>query len=500
MRVDFAMKRNNPENTSSSQETLFDKVYRLAKEKDEIALTKMVKEGSCISAFKGAYNPIMLLAKEGDSQSVEFLVNKFKGSRNHAVRGYAAGGHVDQVMNLLLTHGASINDAVKGYAMGGHVEQMDQLLPQGASINDAVKGYAMGGHVEQVDQLLLKKASIDDAVESYAMGGHGKQVKQLIGRGAKIETAMRGYAMGGHIEQVNQLLPQIMEDDALGYYDALGGYAIGGHVEQVIQLLEQEEEGDDASEEESNDNFIICRYAIGGHVEQVDQILKQQGQDINYPLHGYAIGGHVEQVNQLVAQIRRGIDADSVNIVVKGYEYGGYLSHQENKLRLMSFTDNEMLRESLSGQSSLEDSEDGEVEDSEVEDSEGSEDSLILNAKATKLYKIRNDYQLDFNQSQSLTITGIRVWCLQGTQLVKNGTLPAEIFLLITSFLGSTSAVIVGLTIYDANKIFDAINKNLFSGILEMNHNKFKLGFFTTEKYLEENQNAEARFKQRQEC
>ena len=64
-------------NSQFKKETLFEVVYRLAKEKDEKALAKIVKEGSCLDAFQGEYNPIMLLAEEGDSESVELLINKF---------------------------------------------------------------------------------------------------------------------------------------------------------------------------------------------------------------------------------------------------------------------------------------------------------------------------------------------------------------------------------------------------------------------------------------
>ena len=56
----------------------------------------------------------MLLAKEGDVKSVEFLIINFDASISDAVEGYAEGGHFKQV-NKLIEEGASRHKAVRGY-------------------------------------------------------------------------------------------------------------------------------------------------------------------------------------------------------------------------------------------------------------------------------------------------------------------------------------------------------------------------------------------------
>lgn len=47
----------------------------------------------------------MLLAKEKEIEAVEFLLTRFNLSVNDAVEGYAIGGHVNPV-NQLLAQGA----------------------------------------------------------------------------------------------------------------------------------------------------------------------------------------------------------------------------------------------------------------------------------------------------------------------------------------------------------------------------------------------------------
>src|SRR5665213_548847 len=93
-------------------------IYQLVKTKDEKALATVIETADCIGIFQGENNPIVLFAKEGDCESVEFLINKFKASLNPAVRGAAHGCHFE-FMNKLIGRGASVDYAAWGAACGG---------------------------------------------------------------------------------------------------------------------------------------------------------------------------------------------------------------------------------------------------------------------------------------------------------------------------------------------------------------------------------------------
>lgn len=49
-------------------------IYRLVKTKDEKELATVIETATNIGIFQGEDNPIVLLAKEGDCESVEFLI------------------------------------------------------------------------------------------------------------------------------------------------------------------------------------------------------------------------------------------------------------------------------------------------------------------------------------------------------------------------------------------------------------------------------------------
>lgn len=442
---------NQDKKESSKEETLFEKIYRFAKEKNKEALIKIVEENGCIDILQRGYTPIMRLAKEGNVASVEFLLNTFNASRNDAALGYAWGGYIEHV-NQQIKQGANRNSAVFGYAIGGDVERTNQLIKQGAGRNSAVLGYACGGHIEQVDQLIERGASCNDAVLGYAYGGYVEQVNQLIEQRASLDFAASGYAEGGYVEQVDQLIEQ-----GASRNDAVYGYAMGGHVEQVNQQIALGASRDSA----------VNGYAISGHVEQVNQQI-ELGASRDDAVNGYAEGGHGEQVNQ---QIKLGANRNSA---VKGYMHGGYMK-PANVLRLMAFTEDEELRKLL------------------AERAKKNDDSLdidVLQAKATRLNNIMREYQLGFNQAQSLTIQGTRAWLLQGPWLVKNGVFTPEIYYYITSF-------IIGPSIQDTNKVLEAVSKKLFSDSVINISSRFVLGFFSEEKYFKKYSRAEERYEKR---
>ena len=103
------------------------RIYQQAvKAKNREALIKLNK-----SDFYERYSPIILLAQEGDSESVDFLINEFRVSRHlaEAVYGYAIGGHVDQVNKLIALSKIDYyrDCAMSGYSDGGHLKKENIL-------------------------------------------------------------------------------------------------------------------------------------------------------------------------------------------------------------------------------------------------------------------------------------------------------------------------------------------------------------------------------------
>ncbi len=173
---------------NSPDEALFETFCQLVTEKNAKALAEMIGEGMLLTAIPDT-NPLILLAKKGDSESVEFLINKFDASHNYATWGYAWGKHVDRV-NEQIVQGTSRNYAVWGYARGGYTDLVNEQIAQGVSRDYAVLGYAQGGYTDLVNEQIAQGASRNNAVQGYAQGGYIDQVNKQIAQGAN-----RGWAM-----------------------------------------------------------------------------------------------------------------------------------------------------------------------------------------------------------------------------------------------------------------------------------------------------------------
>lgn len=96
----------------------FKEIYLLSKDQDKVKLREYL-ESSCFpfNIIVGRWTPISLLAVENDHKSVNFLLNEFNADIDDAVWGYAIGGHIHKV-NELIAQGASRDWAVEGYHLG----------------------------------------------------------------------------------------------------------------------------------------------------------------------------------------------------------------------------------------------------------------------------------------------------------------------------------------------------------------------------------------------
>ncbi len=347
-KINILMRQYHLDYDKASRETRktvdkFLKIYQLVKEKNEPKLNEMVKQGICIGRYYNEHNVISLLAKEGDIDSVNFLLNKFKANLNDAVFGYACGGHVDAV-NKLLAEGASIDYAIRGYAYAGQVDMVNKLLAQGTRVcvAIAIQGYALGGHVDEINKLIEVPCPDfyrEEAICSYAFRGQVDEVnKLLLKQGGSYDycMAIEGYAYGGHIDEVNKLIndPSLSKLEKKTYrLSAIRGYALGGYVDEVNTLILQHEFHKEALD------AAVYAYARGGHLDLTDNPTDQNA-DPKILMGGFARSWHIAEVNGLIAM---GISYSSA---VSGY----LLDRQpgkENLLRLMSFTDDKKLRQLL---------------------------------------------------------------------------------------------------------------------------------------------------------
>ncbi len=94
----------------------------------------LVGQGICLDFTQGMQNAIGLLAEQGDIESVDFLINPCKASRDSAVRGYAIGGQAQEVNAL-------IEKVIRNFAIQDDaVNTLAQEL-----IENAVCGYVQHG-------------------------------------------------------------------------------------------------------------------------------------------------------------------------------------------------------------------------------------------------------------------------------------------------------------------------------------------------------------------
>lgn len=465
------------------EKTIFESIYQFAKSQDEEALKAFLENtGASVQIHQGDYVPVLLLAKEGNHKAVKFLIEKFHANRSDALFGYAWGGYVREV-DQLIEAGCFENIAVEGYARGNHVAQVNRLIEAGARRKDAAWGFARGGNIEQANLHIAAGASRDSAIYGYARGGYIEQVNQLIAEGANPGYAIVGYAESGNVEQVEHLIAAGWDRDGAVWGYALGGftelvneqimlgcsrnkaaeaYALSGRVEQVNQLLAAG----------ASRKRVVEGYARAGCIKEVNQQLAI-GVSKNNAVLGYGADGNYNQVNELIAA---GADRSSA---VEGYAFGGYLKiNQETVLRLAAYTDDATLRKLLIQEAKK------KLKDIEID---------LLFEQATRLNKIMDHYHLSFNQAKGLSIKGSREWLLQGTQLVRNGSLAADIYFQIASLL-------MNLSLRDTKKVFSVINRKLFFDSMEHNFSKFKSSFFSAsrcETFREAQEEAKKRYEKR---
>lgn len=286
---------------------IVEKIYQLAKDKNKKALTELLNEGSiAVGVQSGSDNAIIRLAREGDVDSVNFLIDEFAASLNDATLGYASGGHVLAAITLRQA-GVSHYSFINGLAQAGVPDLIHlwQPTPQ---------------------YMFFRQVVID----GYARGGHFETVKNLRENGLNNFFVLSSYAESGFIEEVNKAF-----DHNNDLYWAIEGYARGGYVDEVNKLL--------ATDKPNVLGVAVRFYAIGGHVEQVNDLL-ERGASIDQAVMGYAEGDHIVQVNQLIAK--------GASRAKAAMFYIGFIKFDNiiPVLRIMAHTDDEELRNAIAAE------------------------------------------------------------------------------------------------------------------------------------------------------
>lgn len=97
--------------------------------------------------------------------------------------------------------------------------------------------------------------------------------------------------------------------------------------------------------------------------------------------------------------------------------------------------------------------------------------------RLVKLRRITQEYGLNSHQGEALTILGIRLWLLQGQQLVREGKLTADVFFKIATYHTHLSE-------HEVQIVFNAVNRKLFEGVDEKIGKSF-FSFFESSKKIE---------------
>ncbi|MFW2532812.1 MULTISPECIES: hypothetical protein [unclassified Legionella] len=490
--------------TILSPQSLVQLVYELAKKNDVTELAQLEKEGFSLGAFYCEYNAVILLAKEKNIEAVELLLTRFNLSINYAVQGYAMGGHV-RLVNQLIAQGASKNYAAKGFAIGGYVHEVNQLIAQGANKDYAAEGFGIGGHVHEAKQLIAQGASRGKATRGFAIGGHVDAVNQLMAEGANKANAIEGFAIGGRWREVKKLRTETGDEN-----DALAGFAMGGHVYEVNQLMAQRRpiacvlmryaEGGHILQVKElipqvrpamSKNDLVISYARGGHVNPVNELIAQ-GAGPESALTGYASRGYLKEVNELLS--KKGAACRNAEWAASCYGLGGHIN-EANLLHLMSFSDTHELRKCIAEQYVIDLLDLGQSTRGEKERKQIIEEYILQNLaplikRAGKLNQLMRGYNLNFEQAKGYLSTAANVWAFQGQQLVIEGKILPEIYFHIFSFISKCS-------VNDNIKIIECANQKLKDGVVSSSRTGW-LSIFKTQYSLEKlEKEAEERYQNR---
>ena len=293
--------------------------------------------------------PLMLdAAKAGDTKrltsTLGFVrnINFMDDTRATALHHAASGGYND-VVQLLLTKGASIdavdkdnNTPLHRAASDGHTSIVELLLEKGASTevvnkdnNTPLHCAAWNGHTSTVELLLSKGASTEVVNKSNetplhlaARYGHPSTVELLLSKGTSIDaedkynnTPLHHAAFSGHTSTVELLLSKGASTEVVDKSNEtpLHLAAWSGHTSTVELLLSKGASIEVTNKDNDTPLHLAAQY---GHYSTVELLLEKGAsaevvnKDNNTPLHRAAWNGHTSTVELLLS---KGASIDATN-------------------------------------------------------------------------------------------------------------------------------------------------------------------------------------------
>ncbi len=266
---------------AKENETLFQQIYRLIKERNKFALKKLLKEGYSFSVPEGQYtSPLELLAEENDEGAIQFLHRYFPHhiDYKYLVKGWAFKANTaainkwTAIANAGLAQGNYyIREKIVGFAKGLHLNLLTETLDFAEQLNlewrlnSCIFGYALGEHVDQVNLILEENLStesfsdlIKEAMAGYIIAGSIANAKKLEEKASDLFSSIFRFAFMGNLEEVNRiLLIKVRDGDFIAYLEyAAEGYGMGGHRKLAEGLFN--------TYPEENQNYkLISRFLLG---------------------------------------------------------------------------------------------------------------------------------------------------------------------------------------------------------------------------------------------
>lgn len=313
-------------NSAQINKKLYEQIIELAKSKDVVGLTKLINTGISIDFRYGLWSPVGFLASQGNIEAVDFLLEFFNASINHAAWGYAQVG-LNKKVDELIACGASLNMALVGYAQKDDDEKVNHLISIKADPFFAVQGYAFANNIEKALYFIKKTGDkgLNMAAKSFAIMGKVQMVDNLISQGADINSAIQGYAIAGNVAAVEDLLLRGADIN-----DAVWGYATGGWVDEVEDLLTRGADINDAMKGYTSAN-----------PNQVD-ILLARGGDVDKAIGAYAFSFNMPQIEKLVFSNQIAL-AHIVEYLVNAK----YFANEALVLKILSSTNDSQFRRLL---------------------------------------------------------------------------------------------------------------------------------------------------------
>lgn len=235
-------------------------IYNYAKAQKKEQIDQILKlKGSTINVsgfcifLPSWQHLITVLAKEGDFQTVDFLISEYADiDIFEAIKGYAMGGYDEKVWELIPKQKDGIYAAIVGYAYKGDSRKVEELL----EISDnnirareaAAGGFAFGNHVAEVEKYIALGVPLYAVGDHFEMAGCFKDTDSLLKLLSSTNNPVtRNYLAG----KATNVLPQVdeakilkkaaklnllMNQDSLTFEEALDAHSLHSVEKNVKDL------------------------------------------------------------------------------------------------------------------------------------------------------------------------------------------------------------------------------------------------------------------------